>query len=52
VADAIRLTSFIGLYPLSRETVQGKNLVEVIHQAVRDAKPLMSTLCTALQIPY
>ena len=52
MSDAIRLTSFIGVCQIDKKILEGPELVKFVDQAVRDAKPLMSFLCEALNIPY
>ncbi len=52
MADTLRLTSFIGVCPIDVKTLTSSKLADVVVDAIRDAKPLMSFLCRALNIPY
>jgi uncharacterized protein (TIGR02453 family) len=50
--EDLRLRSFIGGAPLTRSQVQSSQLVDLIVERVRAARPLMTFLCEALGLPY
>jgi uncharacterized protein (TIGR02453 family) len=50
--DELRRRSFIGGAKLTAAQIQGKQLIELILERVRVAKPLMTFLCGALDLPY
>ncbi len=50
--DELRQQSFIGIAPLTRKQVQSKELVERIPKLITVGKPLMVTLCEALEQPW
>jgi uncharacterized protein (TIGR02453 family) len=50
--DELRRRSFIGGAKLTPAQIQSKQLIELILERVRAAKPLMTFLCNALDVPY
>ncbi len=50
--DELRRRSFIGVANLTASQIQSKQLVDLILERVRVAKPLMVFLCEALEVPY
>jgi uncharacterized protein (TIGR02453 family) len=48
----LRLKSFLGMASLSREQIESDELIQAIPALVRAARPLMVTLCEALELPY
>lgn len=50
--DELRRRSFIGGANLSAAQIQSKLLIELILERIRAAKPLMTFLCEALEVPY
>ncbi|QDV23952.1 DUF2461 domain-containing protein [Aureliella helgolandensis] len=50
--EDLRLKSFIAMAPLSRQVIQGPELIKTLTQRVRDAQPLMLFLAEALGHPY
>ncbi len=50
--DELRRRSFIGGANLTQAQVQSKELVELIIERVRVARPMMQFLCEALEQPY
>lgn len=50
--DDLRLRSFIGSAPLSSKQVESPELVALIIERIKAARPLMTALCDALEVPY
>lgn len=50
--DDLRLKSFIGLAPISKQLLQSKDLLPHVVELTKASKPLMVFLCEALQQPY
>ena len=50
--DELRRRSFIGGANLTAAQIQSKQLIELILERIRAAKPLMTFLCEALEVPY
>ena len=50
--DELRRRSFIGGANLSAAQIQSKQLIELILERIRAAKPLMTFLCEAIELPY
>jgi uncharacterized protein (TIGR02453 family) len=50
--DDLRLRSFLGLAPLTRSEIEGKEFIERLTGLLVAASPLMQVLCEALQQPY
>jgi uncharacterized protein (TIGR02453 family) len=50
--DELRRRSYLGGASLSPAQIHSKGLIELIVDRVRAAKPLMTFLCAALEVPY
>lgn len=50
--EDLKLKSFIGMQPLSREQIMSANLLSTIQRGGKKARPLMEFLCSALNQPY
>ncbi|MCR9294199.1 MAG: DUF2461 domain-containing protein [bacterium] len=52
LVEDLKLKSFIGTAPLSAEDISSPLLSSRLQQLIRQARPLMNFLCTALNQPY
>ena len=50
--DDLRRTDFIALAPLSQAQVTGDQVVSIMMDRIKKAKPLMKFLCDAIDVPY
>ena len=51
-SDDLRLKSYIGMAPLSRKQLESETFVGTTSELMRSAKPMMTTLCEAIEQPY
>ena len=50
--DDLRRIDFIAVAPLSQSEVTGEQMVSILIDRVKKAKPLMKFLCDAIDVPY
>lgn len=50
--EDLRRIDFIGVAPLSQSEITGDEIVSIVMDRIKKAKPLMQFLCDAIDVPY